>query len=364
MLFETSRGTVDTVCGMHALTIQARGRPVAPNIKYVTDWPDPPPPAPGEAQVRVLCSALNHLDLSVGVGLPGVTQFPRISGCDLCGDVDAVGEGVDPAWVGRRVIMNAAMDRTPLPRADEPPRTTLAPQNELIGEHTNGAHCQRLNLPVAHLQAIGDDADPAAAAAFGLVTLTAYSMLVTKAQARAGQIVLITGIGGGVALATLALAKHVGCRTVVTSRSREKLDRAAALGADHGVLDDGGDFSKPLRAWTNKRGVDIAVDSVGKATHLNCIKSLARGGAYVTCGATTGPDATTDLARIFWNQLRIIGSTMGTNEELAEVAALFRAGKVGAVVDTIVPAPQGAEAFARLERGEQFGKVVIDWREI
>ncbi len=348
---------------MHALTIQKQGAPVAPNVKYVTDWPEPSAPGPGEAQVRVLCSALNHLDLWVGMGLPGVSDFPRISGCDVCGEVTQVGEGVDAGWIGRRVIMNAAMDRTPLPHADEPPRSTLAPQYELLGEHTNGAHCQRLNVPATHLQAIGDDADPAQAAAYGLVTLTAYSMLVTKAQARPGQTVLITGIGGGVALAALLLARHIGCRTVVTSRSQDKLDRAVKLGADHTVLDDGGDWSRPVRAWTGKRGVDIAVDSVGKATHLNCIKSLARGGTYVTCGATTGPDATTDLTRIFWNQLRILGSTMGTNEEFAEVAALFRAGKVDAVVDTITPANRGAEAFARLESGEQFGKVVIDWRE-
>jgi NADPH:quinone reductase-like Zn-dependent oxidoreductase len=127
------------------------------------------------------------------------------------------------------------------------------------------------------------------------------------------------------------------------------------------VLDSGQDWSKEVRAWTAKRGVDLAVDSSGKATHLNCIKSLARGGAYVTPGATAGPDAPTDLARVFWNQLRLLGTTMGTNEEFGEVTALFRAGLVRPVVDKVFRAEEAREVYARLERGEQFGKVVISW---
>jgi NADPH:quinone reductase-like Zn-dependent oxidoreductase len=186
-------------------------------------------------------------------------------------------------------------------------------------------------------------------------------MMVTKAALRPGQSVLITGIGGGVATSALAIAKHYGCPAAVTSRHQWKLDKAKALGADLCVLDSGQDWSKEVRGWTQKRGVDLAVDSSGKATHLNCIKSLARGGCYATPGCTSGPDATTDLARIFWNQLRLLGSTMGSNDEFKEVAALFRAGSLKPVVDKVFKAEQAGEAYARLEAGEQFGKIVLMW---
>jgi NADPH:quinone reductase-like Zn-dependent oxidoreductase len=259
------------------------------------------------------------------------------------------------------VIVNAATrvarSRSPAHGTD----ATLSPEYELIGEHHNGMHCERFLMPAANLAVVADDADANEAAAFGLVALTAYSMMITKGGLRPGQRVLITGIGGGVALAALAIAKWMACPAAVTSRHEWKLERAKALGADLLVHDTGQDWSKEVRSWTGKRGVDMAVDSSGKATHLKCIKSLARGGAYVTPGCTSGPDATTDLARVFWNQLRILGSTMGSNDEFQEVAALFRAGKMGAVVDAELRPEQCGEAWGRLEAGEQFGKVVVVW---
>lgn len=348
---------------MKAIIITKQGAPVAPNVEF-TDHADLPELEPHEVRVRTLASALNHLDLWVGKGVPGLTlEYPRVSGCDACGEVVAVGEDIDPAWLGRRVILNAAMQMPETDRPDDPPGSHLAPDYQLIGEHTTpGTHAEFFVAPVEQLAAIADDADPVDAAAFGLATLTAYSMVRTKADLQPGQSVLITGIGGGVALASLAIARHLGCRTIVTSRHQWKLDKATELGADHAVLDEGQDWSRAVRTATGKRGVDVAVDSIGKATHLWCIKSLARGGAYVTPGCTTGPDATTDLARVFWNQLRILGSTMGSVEEFREVAALFNAGKVGAVVDSVHAPSEGRTAFERIESGEQFGKVVIDWR--
>ncbi|HZW08355.1 MAG TPA: zinc-binding dehydrogenase [Phycisphaerales bacterium] len=347
---------------MHAIVVSRQGRPVAPNVSLRSDWPEPEPPRPGWAVVRTLCSAFNHMDLWVGRGVPGLDlAYPRVSGCDACGVVEAVGEGVDPKWIGRQVAYNAALRVERHPGPDEPARSTLAPEYELIGEHYFGAHSAKFGAPVENLAAL-HGCDPAEAAAFGLCSLTAYSMMVTKGDLRAGQSVLITGIGGGVATSALAIAKHLGCPVIVTSRHQWKLDRARELGADHALLDQGQDWSRDVRAITGKRGVDMAVDSVGKATHLACIKSLARGGAYVTPGATTGADATTDLARIFWNQLRILGSTMGSNDEFKEVASLFRAGHIRPAIDRVFAPGDCGAAYERLEQGEQFGKIVIDWR--
>ena len=347
---------------MKAIVITKQGSPVPPNIAFQTDWPDVGQPGAGEVRIKTLASAMNHMDLWVGRGVPGLKlEYPRISGCDACGTVEAVGEGVSDDWIGRRVIVNAAT-RVPQPASiDGIPGSTLAPEYELIGEHHQGMHAELFLMPADNLAPVPDNCDAFEAAAFGLTSLTAYSMMFTKGQLLPGQLVLITGIGGGVATSALALAKHRGCPTIVTSRHQWKLDKALALGADHAILDEGQDWSKEVRAITHKRGVDMVVDSTGKATHLNCIKSLARGGAYVSPGCTTGPDATTDLARLFWNQLRLLGSTMGSNEEFREVAALFSANKVGAVVDTVFKPEDASKAWSHLEEGKQFGKLVFDW---
>jgi NADPH:quinone reductase-like Zn-dependent oxidoreductase len=209
--------------------------------------------------------------------------------------------------------------------------------------------------------AIGD-IDPVEAAAFGLTHLTAWRMMVHRAGLRPGQSVLVTGIGGGVALAALKIALHLGCTTIVTSRSHAKLDRAKTLGAHHGVLDKGADWSREVRTLTKKRGVDLVVDSIGAAVHLWCIKSLARGGTFATCGATTGAEGTTDLTRVFWNQLRIVGSTMGDMREFGEVVSLLRSRAILPVIDEVFKPGDAGKAYTRLEAGEQFGKIVIDWR--
>ncbi|MEM0983643.1 MAG: zinc-binding dehydrogenase [Planctomycetota bacterium] len=349
---------------MRALVIEKQADPVAPNVALRHDFPDLPPPGPGEARIKTLCSALNHLDLWIGKGVPGLTlEYPRVAGCDGCGVVEAVGEGVPESWIGTTVMLNAALDMSPIGRPTDPTGAAMAPAFELIGEHHSpGTHAEHFNAPVAQLAALPGEIDPAHAAAFGLSALTAWSMMVGKAGLQPGQYVLVTGIGGGVATAALAIAKHFGCPACVTSRHRWKLDRATELGADHVILDEGQDWSRDVRGWTGKRGVDLAVDSIGKAVHLWCIKALARGGAYVTPGCTSGPDATTDLARIFWNQLRVLGSTMGSNDEFKSVAALFAAGKLSPVVDQVIPSADGQKAYERLESGEQFGKVVVDWR--
>jgi NADPH:quinone reductase-like Zn-dependent oxidoreductase len=343
---------------MRAIVIERQGAPVAPNVRLLSEFPDPEP-GPGEAVVKTEAAALNHLDLWVGMGLPGVDPtYPKITGSDGCGRVERVGPGVDPAWVGRRVLLNAAV---PQPEPAQPDRDPAPPDLVMIGEHVHGCLAERFKAPVANLLPVGE-ADPVEAAAFGLVHLTAWRMMVTRGGLKAGQSVLITGIGGGVALAALSIARHLGCTTIVTSRHAAKLERAKALGADVTVLDDGGDWSREVRKATGRRGVDLCVDSVGKAVHLSCIKSLARGGTFATCGCTSGPDATTDLTRVFWNQLSIVGSTMGDMDEFRAVVSLFRRGFLKPTIDRCFRPEAARDAYTRLEAGEQFGKVVVDWR--
>lgn len=359
----TSTLLLRTLSSMKAIVITRQGSPVAPGIAVRSDWPHPGEPGQGQVRIRTLASALNHMDLWVGRGVPGLDlSYPRVSGCDACGVVEATGPGVAEGWIGRRVIVNAAVRITRPITPDEGPASNLAPEYELIGEHDpRGMHAERFLAPAENLAAVPETCDPGQAAAYGLTALTAYSMMFTKGDLRPGQSVLITGIGGGVATIALKLALHRGCRVIVTSRSTQKLDAARALGAHDAVHDTGADWSREVRRLTEKRGVDMAVDSVGKAAHLACIKSLARGGAYVTPGCTSGPDATTDLARIFWNQLRILGSTMGSNDEFREAAALFASGAVLPVIDRVFPPERAQAAWARLEAGEQMGKIVLDW---
>ena len=229
----------------------------------------------------------------------------------------------------------------------------------MIGEHVNGTNAEYFSAPVSNVIDIGD-VDPIDAAAFGLTHLTAWRMLTSCARLQEKQTVLITGIGGGVALAALNICKHFGCRTIVTSRHQHKLDSALELGASDCVLDEGEDWSRTIRSLTDKEGVHVCIDSVGGQLHHPIIKSLARGGTLVTCGCTAGGNPTTDLTRIFWNQLSIMGSTMGTMDEFAAVTQLLRDG-MKPVIDSVDEAADAPQAIARLESSEQFGKIVLRW---
>ena len=341
---------------MNAAVITGEGTPVASSVQFVNDWTELAPKQ-NEVLVKTEASALNHLDLWVGIGMPGLDlEYPRISGSDGCGIVSSVGDGVDASWLGKRVLLNAAVLQ---PEKDLPAISPFPEDIRMIGEHDHGTNAEFFVAPVANVLDVGD-MDPVQAAAFGLTHLTAWRMLITRAQLRAGQTVLITGIGGGAALAAFNICKHFGCNTIVTSRHQWKLDRAIELGANYAVLDEGEDWSRVVRGLAGKRGVDVCVDSVGGPLHLQCIKTLSRGGTLVTCGCTAGAAPTTDLARIFWNQLSILGSTMGNMHEFREVVALFKNG-MEPVVDSIHDASDASAAFARLESGEQFGKIIIRW---
>lgn len=341
---------------MKAAIIEREGSPVAKNVIVVDDWHDCIP-QPNEVVVKTEASALNHLDLWVGIGMPGLNlEFPRVSGSDGCGIVSEVGESVDEKWIGKRVLLNAAVKQEEPERTD---RTPIPSDIQMIGEHVNGTNAEYFVAPVSNILEVGD-VNPVEAAAFGLAHLTAWRMLMTRAQLLEGQTVLITGIGGGVALAAFNICTHFGCDTIVTSRHQWKLDLASELGATEVVLDNGEDWSQRVRNMTNKRGVHVCVDSVGGPLHLPCIKSLARGGSLVICGCTAGASPKTDLARIFWNQLSVLGSTMGDMIEFHEVISLLHAG-TKPIIDSVHKAENASEAFARLESSEHFGKVVIRW---
>jgi NADPH:quinone reductase-like Zn-dependent oxidoreductase len=341
---------------MKAAISRGEGVPVAQNVEYVNDW-QACEPKPNTVVVKTEASALNHLDLWVGIGMPGLNlEFPRVSGSDGCGIVHSVGEYVDEAWIGKRVLLNAAVQQEEPLLPDVP---SIPPDIRMIGEHDNGTNAEFFEAPVSNILDVGDT-DPIDAAAFGLAHLTAWRMLISRAKLQEGQSVLITGIGGGAALAAFNICKHFNCKTIVTSRHQWKLDRAAELGACETILDVGEDWSRTVRQMTNKRGVNVCVDSVGGPLHLPCIKSLARGGSLVTCGCTAGASPNTDLARIFWNQLSVLGSTMGDMDEFREVISLLHAG-IEPVIDSVHDAKNASEAFARLESGEQFGKVVLRW---
>ena len=344
---------------MKAIEITRQRTPVAPNLRFNPDHPRPKL-SDGSVLVRTEASGLNQLDLWVGRGVPGYEiNYPAISGSDGVGIVEEVGGGVSSNWIGRRVILNAGVQREqPL----EPDTLPVSPMIQMIGEHVQGTLAEYFVAPATNILALGDEVDPLQAAAFGLAHLTAWRMLVTRAQLKSGSTVLVTGIGGGVAQALLGIANLFSCRTIVTSRSQEKLDRAVELGANEVVLDEGNNFSRQVRALTGKRGVDVCADSIGEAVHLACVKSLARGGTFVTCGCTSGPRAHTDLARVFWNELTIIGSTMGTMAEFQQVLSHLHSGRLSAVVDSTFSPEDARDAFSRLESADQFGKIVIDWR--
>ncbi|MDP6478436.1 MAG: zinc-binding dehydrogenase [Phycisphaerales bacterium] len=342
---------------MRALCVTRQGDPVTPNIELL-DLPEPKPTR-GELLVATEASALNHLDLWVGRGLPGIdTQYPHIGGSDGCGRVVGVGAGVDEAWMDQRVMFNFAVE---IPHESRPNTSPAGREIYMIGEHTPGTHAERFTAPASNAVAVGEAVDSVQAAAYGLTHLTAWGMLRTKARLHAGDTVLITGIGGGVALAALNIANHFGCRTIVTSRHQWKLDKALELGATDAVLDEGEDWSRAVRSLTGLRGVDICADSIGAAVHTSCLKSLARGGRFVACGCTSGAHPKTDLSRLFWNQLQVLGSTMGDMNEFRQAVALFTGGHLQPVIDSVVPAEDGRTAFGRIESGAQFGKVAVVW---
>ena len=319
-----------------------------------------PSPGPGEVVVRLKAAAMNRLDLFVRNGIPGVSiSFPHVPGADGYGAVEAVGEGVAGLKPGDAVVIQPGLsDGTcEFCRSGE---TSLCVDFRILGEHLSGTFAEKVAVPRENVFRAPKNLTPEKAAAFPLAALTAWRMLVTRAALRPGESVLIHGVGGGVSTFALQIAKVCGASLViVTSSSEAKRKRAEALGADVTIDYTAADVGKKVREITGKRGVDVVVDSVGAATWRASLTAAAKMGRIVTCGATSGPNPEEEIRIIFWKQLSILGSTMGTDSEFAALLNVVSAGRIDPVVDEVFPLSDARRAYEHLESGTGFGKVVV-----
>jgi NADPH:quinone reductase-like Zn-dependent oxidoreductase len=311
-----------------------------PEVLRYEDAPDPVA-GPDEVLVRLHAASLNHLDLWIRSGRPSVPK-PRILGADGAGTVES-GPGFAP---GDRVVINPGIEHG----------DTIA----VVGEHMDGTHAELIAVPAGNVYSIPDQMSFEEAAAFPLVFETAYRMLVTKAGLAAGEWVLLWGIGSGVASAAFVISKALGARTIVTSSSDEKLERARGLGADAAVNHAEGDVAATVKDATGGRGADIVVEHVGEATWKTSLQAAGQNARVVVCGATSGPNPPAQLHRIWWKQLSIFGSTMGTKEDFEGAYELIASGAAKPIVDRTFPLEEAAAAHEYLEGGRQFGKVVLE----
>jgi len=342
---------------VRGLTISAHGG--LDRIELRDDLPVPELRHDTDVRVRIRAAAINHLDLFVVGGLPNVRITPPwILGSDGMGVVDSVGSAVTSVSPGDTVLLNPGIsDRScAYCLAGEQP---LCPNFHILGEQRPGTLTEYVVVPQVNVARIPATSDEAEAAGFALATLTAWRMLVTRADLQPGEHLLIWGIGGGVALACLQIAKLIGAHVTVTSSSDDKLARARDLGADDTINYVGLDVGREMRRRTEKRGVDVVVDTVGEATWTQSLGALGKKGRLVTCGGTSGPMVTTDVRRLFWNQWSILGSTMGSESEFQAIVAHFNAGRLRPPVDSVYPLADGREAFERMQNSEQFGKLVM-----
>lgn len=342
---------------MKALTLDQLG---GPEHLAVRDVPAPAISRPDEVLVRIRAVGLNHLDLFVIHGLPGVKySFPLIMGGDGAGVIEQVGSQVTGFKPGDRVMINPGIScyHCDSCLAGE---HSLCETYRLLGEHMAGTAAEFIVVPAVNLGLMPDHMSWHQGAAFSLAAITAWRMLMTRAKLRPGETVLIWGIGGGVAQAALQIAKLAGARAFVTSSSEEKLGRARELGADETFNHSTTDIPAEIRKMTGRRGVEVVVDSVGEQTWERSLRCLGRGGRLVTCGGTSGPMVQTDVRKLFWYQWSILGSTMGNYQEYHEVIRLARHGKLWPLVDQVFPLDQARDAFARLASASQFGKLVLE----
>jgi len=340
---------------MKAIVIPRHG---GPDVLQYTELPQPEP-GPSEVLVRVRACALNHLDLWSRRGLPGI-QFPLplIPGSDIAGEIVQTGTAVQRARAGENVVLSPGV------ACGQCPACSAGNDNQcrrytLLGYMRNGGCAEYVIAPEVNALPMPAGLSFEEAAAVPLVFLTAWHMLITRAQLKPGEDVLVLGAGSGIGSAAIQIAKLAGARVIATAGSPAKFDKARALGADEMIHHGQQDITEEVRRLTGRRGVDVVFEHVGQATWEQSVKSLATGGRLVTCGATTGGAAQTDLRLLFGRQLSLLGSYMGSRGELFHVLKLVAEKKLRPVVDRVLPLAEARAAHERLEKREQFGKIVL-----
>jgi len=322
----------------------------------LTEVPDPAA-RPGEAVVRVRAVALNHLDIWLRRGVPGHTfRLPMIPGSEVAGVIESVD---DPRWKAGDEVIVAPGFSCGLCTACLSGNDPLCRQSGIFGETVNGGAAEKIAVPIRNLIRKPTSLSFAEAAAIPLDMLTAWHMLVARAQLRPGETVLVQAGGSGVGSAAIQIAKLWGATVYATAGTADKASRAQALGADAAIVHTEADFVDEVRRLTKKRGVDVVVEHVGGETFERSLRALTKGGRLVTCGATTG-DATLNLRLVFFKLLSILGSTMGSLAELHEVMKFVEAGRLHPVIDRVLPLSEVAEGHRILEAREAFGKIVFE----
>lgn len=331
---------------MKAVLLRSLGGPEGLRLE---DAPDPRARA-GEALVRLRAAALNHRDVFIRKGQYAGITLPLILGSDGAGEVVDIGDDVDASWRGRSVIIDPSFNWGPDDRAQ-------SPSFHILGLPLNGTYAQLVTVPVDHLHDKPQHLSFEEAAAVPLASVTAYRALVTRARLQPGETIVVTGIGGGVATSALVIGVHLGARVYVTSGSDAKVDAARRLGAAGGVNHRNADWPAAIVAAIGERP-DVVIDGAGGETFNKALDVLKPGGRLVSYGATLGPTPQLEVRRIFWKQLNVMGSTMGTRADFAAMVRLY-AGGLRPIVDRVMPLEDAAEAHRRMEQGEQFGKIVL-----
>jgi NADPH:quinone reductase-like Zn-dependent oxidoreductase len=340
---------------MKAIAIHENG---GPDVLRYEDRPDPAPGA-HEVLIEVRAASVNHIDVWIRKGLPGMRfPFPLIPGCDAAGIVRVVGERVFGLSPGMRVVINPGISCGHC----EFCAAGFGSQCDtfsMVGENCDGSYAQLLAVPAHIVLPIPDTLTFDEAAAAPLGTLTAWSMMVNKGNIRPGEDVLILAVGAGVGTAALQIAKLTGCRVFAAASTDAKLERAKQLGADFLINYAKEDFDKKIRDLTNRRGVDVVVDYIGAETWVKSLRSARKGGRVLTCGATTGYDPKTDLRQIFYRQVQVIGSTMGSHRDFLDAMRCVFRGQIKPVIDRVLPLSRVREGHEALEARSFFGKIVL-----
>jgi NADPH:quinone reductase-like Zn-dependent oxidoreductase len=339
-----------------AMVMRATGGPEVLQRETI----DLPEPGPREVRVRVRAVAMNHMDLWVRRGLPHMKyEWPYRLGCDIAGEVDALGPGARGAAVGDKVLVSPGLScgvcERCLSGADN-----LCKQYRIFGEGAQGGYARHLNVPDTNLLPYPASLPFTHASALPLVFLTAWQMVVTKAQVQPGQTVLVQAAGSGVGSAAVQVAKLFGARVIATTSTDDKAERARALGADHVINYTTQDFVAECKKLTGKLGVDVVIEHVGGDVFVKSVLATRWGGRVVTCGATAGFAPTIDLRRVFFRQVEVLGSTMGPKGSLFGILARVNEGKLLPVVDRVMSLWDAAEAHRVLEERKAFGKVVLE----